>query len=77
MATSVQYYCVVKALRFACGLQKNINSLMKPTSSVQQLIVHKPECRTGLVALEPSGSRLDHTLIRVITLIEFLEGGLH
>ena len=72
MATSVQCYCVVKPL-FACGLQKNVNSLMKPTSSVQQLVVHKPECRTGLVAHEPSGSRLDHKLI----IIEFLEGGLH
>ena len=55
------HYCVVKALWFACGLQKNVNSLMKPTSSVQQLIVHKPEC-SGLVDHELSGSRLTSCL---------------
>ena len=77
MATSVQYYCVVKALWFACGLQKNVNILMKPTSSVQQLIVHKPECSVGLVYHEPLGSRPDCNRPIIVFLIEFLEGDLH
>ena len=33
------------ALWFVCGFQRvRVHSLMKPTNSVEQLIVYKPEC---------------------------------
>ena len=50
---------------------------MNPTSSVQQLIVHKPECSAELVYHELLGSRPDCLPPILVSLVEFFEGDLH
>ena len=48
IAGIILYNSLLGSLILFCGLQKNVNSLMKSTSSVKQMVVYKPEWTSGV-----------------------------
>ena len=74
-------YTIIVALWFCLWFIKecmyNVHSLMKPTSSVEQLTVYKPELSVGRSSWMVWRSSSLQTCSLLLVSIKFLEGDLH